>query len=444
MLYTYREAEKKKCEGDAKKQPKLWNAIKASIMRGWWKAAVLYFIWSLLLFVPPQLLNTLVRYLEGQIELTTQQLWFIVALNLVAPLVGSFCFTWHNHIAQRVGIRARNAVAVAVYDKALRLSAAARGSTSVGNIVNIMSNDAQRLQDVFVLLNGLWSSPLQILIAMVLLFRLIQWSMFSAILFLVPLAFINMFVFKKIISYVGNSLRLDDSRVKFLNEIFIGIKVFKMYAWEKAFRRRVKDIRDKQLVWLRKIAILIAVGFLFVLLAAPLLMPVVVFAFFTSVGNQGELTAALVFTTLSLFQLIKLPFTFFPIILQQIGSLKVSLDRIQKFLELPENPTEEELRELEGEQQGEVQAEDFISIAQPSKVALAPSSSNSGLASPSHKLSQAHLAIANSPSTNGHVPMLPPKQGYAVEIHEGVFDWGDASAVQGFDWGVKGGWVNTR
>lgn len=384
-------------------------------MRGWWKTMILYFIFSVLLFVPPFLLETLVSYLEGRQRLTQVELWTIVGLNLVVPLVGSFCFTWHNHLVQRVGIRARNAVAVAVYDKSLRLSAAARSSTSVGNIVNIMSNDAQRLQDVFVLLNGLWASPLQIIIAMVFLFRLIRWSMFSAVLFLLPLGFINALVFKKIIGYVGNTLRLDDSRVKFLNEILVGIKVFKMYAWETAFRKRVDDIRDEQLVWLRKTAILIAVGFLFVLLAAPLLMPVVVFAFYTSVGNQGELTAALVFTTLSLFQLIRMPFTFFPIILQQIGSLKVSLERIQKFLELPEIPPPDDDDDDEAlEDADELQHFRAKKVATPGADAITAS-------------------------------LLPQGGGgYAVEIQEGVFDWGDASVTKGFDWGVKGGWINTR
>jgi hypothetical protein len=48
----------------------------------------------------------------------------------------------------RLGMNLRSAVIVAVYDKATTLSLTARQSRSVGQIVNLMSTDAQRLQDL--------------------------------------------------------------------------------------------------------------------------------------------------------------------------------------------------------------------------------------------------------------------------------------------------------
>jgi hypothetical protein len=59
--------------------------------------------------------------------------------------------------------KVRSAIVTAVYNKSLRLSGASRQSSTVGEVVNHMSLDAQRLQELIPNLHLLWSSPLQII-----------------------------------------------------------------------------------------------------------------------------------------------------------------------------------------------------------------------------------------------------------------------------------------
>ena len=47
-------------------------------------------------------------------------------------------------------------------------------------------------------------------------------------------------------------MKLKDSRMKMMNEVLAGIKVLKFYAWENAFREKIKAIREKELTTLRK------------------------------------------------------------------------------------------------------------------------------------------------------------------------------------------------
>jgi hypothetical protein len=58
-------------------------------------------------------------------------------------------------------------------------------------------------------------------------------------------------------------MKLKDARVKLLNEVLNGIKVLKLYAWEKSFQDKISAIREKELVTLRKYAMLSAVGSFF-------------------------------------------------------------------------------------------------------------------------------------------------------------------------------------
>lgn len=55
--------------------------------------------------------------------------------------------------------------------QALVITNAAKRSSTVGEIVNLMSVDAQRFMDLTTFLNMLWSAPLQIMLALYFLWQ---------------------------------------------------------------------------------------------------------------------------------------------------------------------------------------------------------------------------------------------------------------------------------
>ena len=57
--------------------------------------------------------------------------------------------------------------------KALTMSNSARKNSTVGEIVNLMSVDAQRLMDLMAYVNLIWSSPLQIGLAIYFLYDIL-------------------------------------------------------------------------------------------------------------------------------------------------------------------------------------------------------------------------------------------------------------------------------
>lgn len=76
-------------------------------------------------------------------------------------------------LREQVGIRLRAAIIDTIYRKALRIAASANNGpegASTGQIVNLLAVDLQRLQDVLQFLWGVWYAPLNIIIAMVLLY----------------------------------------------------------------------------------------------------------------------------------------------------------------------------------------------------------------------------------------------------------------------------------
>ena len=75
--------------------------------------------------------------------------------------------------------------------QALRLSSTARKQTTIGQVVNLMSVDAQKVQDLYLYGNLLWSLPLTITLCIVFLWQTIGPSCLAGLALLLILLPIN-------------------------------------------------------------------------------------------------------------------------------------------------------------------------------------------------------------------------------------------------------------
>lgn len=84
-------------------------------------------------------------------------------------------------------------------NQALRLSSTARKNATVGEIVNLMSVDTQKIQDSAQFLHYIWSSPLMVALAMYFLWQILGPSSMAGLAFmLVVLPANSMILAKKI------------------------------------------------------------------------------------------------------------------------------------------------------------------------------------------------------------------------------------------------------
>jgi hypothetical protein len=75
----------------------------------------------------------------------------------------------------------------------------------------------------------------------------------------------------------------------------------------------------------------IAIGMSLILMSAPVIQPVLIFAVFTSAMNKS-LDSATAFTTIALFNILRFPFAVMPMGFLQYMNCKVSSLRMSKFL----------------------------------------------------------------------------------------------------------------
>ena len=90
-------------------------------------------------------------------------LMFLVTTGQIVAL------NYYFNRMQIFGMRVRTQLTAAVYRKSLKLSNSSRERYTVGEIVNLMSVDANRSIELSSFINLIWSAPLQIVIALIFL-----------------------------------------------------------------------------------------------------------------------------------------------------------------------------------------------------------------------------------------------------------------------------------
>ncbi|KAJ5069267.1 multidrug-resistance like protein 1 isoform i [Anaeramoeba ignava] len=213
--------------------------------------------------------------------------------------------------------------------------------SSTGQIVNLMSGDLTKMEETALFFHVIWSAPLQILVCLALLINLLGAAALVGFGVLILSFPINRFIFKKFTKKNILFMVQTDSRIKIINELLQGIRVIKFYAWEKIFKKKILDLRDKEISILKKILIL-RVSFTVLYTMLPLLTAVTTFVVYGSTGKK--LTAEKVFTSIALFELMRVQLLFLPWTIVSFSNFKVSMKRIETFLLSPEIP--EENREI--------------------------------------------------------------------------------------------------
>uniref|UniRef100_A0A1I8ABL8 ABC transmembrane type-1 domain-containing protein n=1 Tax=Steinernema glaseri TaxID=37863 RepID=A0A1I8ABL8_9BILA len=120
-----------------------------------------------------------------------------------------------------------------------------------------------------------------------------------------------------------------------MNEILNGIRVLKMYAWEEAFSEVVDKVRRTEIRKMRENSIYqsMSMGLFWVGEKLMIFFAIITFLYF---GNT--ISARHFFVAIVLYNACRLPCTlYFLISIQLLCELRMSVERIQKFLELEDH-----------------------------------------------------------------------------------------------------------
>ncbi|CAL5411679.1 unnamed protein product [Camellia sinensis] len=352
-------------EESRRSKPWLLRALNRSLGgRFWWGG-----VWKIgndaSQFVGPLILEQL---LESMQRRDPARIGYIYAFSIfVGVVLGVLCEAQYFQNVMRVGYRLRSTLVAAVFRKSLRLTHESRKKFASGKITNLMTTDAEALQELLfgtmvnslaaknenasldIMTSGrfgcdppfhkslqicqslhtLWSAPFRIIIAMFLLYQQLGVASLLGALMLVLLFPVQTFVISKMQKLSKEGLQRTDKRIGLINEILAAMDTVKCYAWENSFQSKVQSVRTDELAWFWKAQLLAACNS-FILNSIPVIVIVISFGMFTLLG--GDLTPARAFTSLSLFAVLRFPLFMLPSIITQVVNANVSLKRLEELL----------------------------------------------------------------------------------------------------------------
>uniref|UniRef100_A0A674MDI5 ABC-type glutathione-S-conjugate transporter n=1 Tax=Takifugu rubripes TaxID=31033 RepID=A0A674MDI5_TAKRU len=227
------------------------------------------------------------------------------------------CFT--------VGMRVKTAVMGLVYRKSLVINSAARRTCTVGEIVNLVSADTQKLMDFVVYFNTVWLAPIEIALCLFFLWQQLGPSALAGIATVIFIFPLNGFIAKKRSKLQETQMKFMDGRIRLMNEILNGIKILKFYAWEKAFLEQVLGHREKEL---RSLPAELTFTIFFSLLKIAFAM----FGVYVMLDNRNVLDAQKVFVSMALINILKTSLSQLPFAINTTVQAMVSLRRLGKYL----------------------------------------------------------------------------------------------------------------
>ncbi|CAG2100360.1 unnamed protein product [Medioppia subpectinata] len=320
-----------------KRKPKFWWALLKTFGLQFIIPVTIFGIGECIVRIgQPLLLGFVIDYFRGANYLSYQHACMAAGGIVVCS---ALYITLHHPCLMRnlqVGMRLRNACTTLMYQKCLKLSQSSLAKTTVGQIINIMSNDVNRFDEFAISMTCVIVGPIQAVLVIYL-----TWTFCLGISTVVGLGLFVLYIpFQLIMGKLFSRFRqktakLTDARLRLMNEIISGMRVIKMYTWEQSFSDLVTKARKLEVNDIRKVCYLKAVNLSLFLIATKIIL---FFCFLTYVLLGHVLSSKSVFVTMALFNMLRITLTWiFPQGIAQGAELLVTCRRIQvDFLELDE------------------------------------------------------------------------------------------------------------
>ncbi|KAJ7050501.1 multidrug resistance-associated ABC transporter [Mycena amicta] len=314
----------------------VWSSLFLAYGGPYAVALLLKVFQDLLAFLQPQLLRLLLAYIaryqnsryQGDDRPSVLEGFSIAVLMFVASVAQTVLLNQYFQRTFETGMRVRAGLVTAIFSKALVLSNDEQ--TSTGGIVNLMSVDAMRLQDLSTYAIIALSGPLQISLAFISLYNLIGWACFVGVAIMIASMPITTAIARALKRMQEQQMKNRDERTRLMSELLSNIKSIKLYAWESAFISRIMAVRnDRELRMLKKIGLLNSFS-MTLWSGIPLL---VAFSSLATAAwtSSSPLTADVIFPCISLFMLLQFPIAMLSNVLSSIIESLVSVKRLSDF-----------------------------------------------------------------------------------------------------------------
>jgi len=347
----YAQFEKIWAEEQKKKKPALTAVLWKMNANEFRFGALMFGFAQLMQVIMPLFLQRAVLYLEMQATYpdaatckrlapssdtmlcTMQDAMIIPVLFAASLLIQSVFMAQASQSSLRIALKFRTVTTSAIFKKSMRLSSIGAGSSSAGQVSNLVSNDNQQFLQFAPMMHMAWTAPIFIVLSFVLLALAVGPSFLAGLGVIMMIVPVMIFCLTKALGLRAKMLKFTDERVKLASDVLTGLRVIKAYGWEEAVMKKMGDARRSELKLNASRGLWTSCMIVFVFLA-PVFNAIGIFSVYSFTG--GEFTASRVFMALAAMNSMRFALIFGPFLAIQWSNVRVACKRMQAFLEQDE------------------------------------------------------------------------------------------------------------
>jgi ABC-type multidrug transport system fused ATPase/permease subunit len=289
---------------------------------------------------PSLLIARLLRQIEAGNSLKLAQPIRSAVLLVSVLSIKMIIENQYFHNVVKCSCEVRGSLAGMIFDKSLRLSAGTastdendKKTMGSGEVVNLMQSDATTLEMLTLQLHTIWDGLLQIGIYIALLYRYLGSSVFWGLGVLLTTIPINALTLRLLNRLNKKEIEAKDSRMKKTTESISNMQLLKLMSWENLFANDVQRHREEELKRHTKRGVVRALS-QDISNTAPTISLVATLSAFAKSGKP--VVASTIFTAISLFNQLRFPLFFYPMLIDSLANGQNSLKRISSYLESEE------------------------------------------------------------------------------------------------------------
>jgi len=311
----------------------LFRALRNSFTGDFMKACVSKLVWSLLLifsiwFFVFEILDFIKKKDMGQPHHTEKYEFYLCAGFFACMFVLSIGIQQMGIYSTILGSKVKTALTTEIYKKMIVRDAYG----SKADVVALVAKDVEKIAEACLSLQFLWSGIFETVTVFVVTLTLLGSTILPGVA-LIAVFMPLQYLMGMVVAYKKKDLAVvSDERISLMEEIMRSIKLIKIYGWEESFFKKLHAIRDEEGEMVNNIN-QIKATILGLIFSLPPLLCLVIF------GTQeatGSIESVVVFTSMSFYNSLRVPFSKLPKSLRDVLDAIASLERIQHFLEEPD------------------------------------------------------------------------------------------------------------
>lgn len=232
----------------------------------------------------------------------------------------------------RTAVRLKSAFSAVAFQKVVTLKSL--GNISVGEVINILSNDGYRLFDAALFCTFSLCMPVLLIVCIIYACYVFGYTALIGVLVYLIFIPVQLLTARLTTAFRRKAIHVTDSRVRTMNEVLTCIKLIKMYAWESSFEQTITEVRKNERKTLEKAGYVQSVNSS-VTTIIPTLATVLTLIVHTSL--KLNLTSSAAFTLIAIFNAMRFTLGILPFSVKALAEARISLARLKKIL-LVENP----------------------------------------------------------------------------------------------------------